>query len=126
MKNVLDSMLALQQLQLTPFKTISPSTAAELETLRTKIPETFLRTFDRFLGRKLKAVSTVRHGVCGECHIQVAVGTLGALAFGQGLQQCGNCGRYLYLPEDEPVFGADSSIKTKPGRTKKTRAAELK
>lgn len=113
MKTVIDSLLELQGL-LTPGAKSAPSRAERLEALRKEIPESFLLTFDRFVARGKRPVATVRHGVCGDCHLQIAVGILGALTFGQGVQQCGNCGRFLYLPEDEPVVSREAATPAKP------------
>jgi hypothetical protein len=118
MKNVIDNLVALQELQLkTPKST--PNRAEQMEALRSEIPEPLLRIFDRFVARKRKSVAVVRNGVCGECHLKIAVGILGSLAFGQGVQQCGNCGRFLYLPEDETVYVPETLTKTKAGRPRK-------
>jgi predicted nucleic acid-binding Zn-ribbon protein len=117
MKNLIENLVALQELHFKTSKMNAGSRTEAQRTIRSEIPEGTLQTFDRFVGRKKKAVSVVRHGVCGECHLQVAVGILGALAFGQGLQQCGNCGRFLYLPKDEPVFGQDAQPKKATRKT---------
>ena len=99
---MIDKLIALQEAQSKSSKAV-PNRAEQLVALRAQIPKSFLSTFDSFLARKKKPVSIVRHGVCSECHLQIAVGTLGSLTFGQGVQQCGNCGRFLYLPEDASV-----------------------
>jgi predicted nucleic acid-binding Zn-ribbon protein len=98
MKNMIENLWALQTFQLTGAKA-APNRSEQIEALRSEIPDSLLRTFDRFVARKKKSVATVRQGVCGECHLQIAVGILGSLAFGHGVEQCGNCGRFLYLPE---------------------------
>jgi predicted nucleic acid-binding Zn-ribbon protein len=123
MKSLIESLAALQELQLKGAKAASGAGGEREKLLRTEIPESFLQIFDRFTQRNRKAVSTVRHGVCSECHIQIAVGTLGTLAFGHGVQQCGNCGRFLFLPKDEPVFGMESHVKSKVIKTRKSPAA---
>jgi hypothetical protein len=64
-------------------------------------------------------VAIVHNGVCCECHIRLAVGVIGALAFGDDIQRCGNCGRFLYLAEDEPVVSQKPVPETKPVRRRK-------
>ena len=123
MKNLTENLMTLQELQ---GKT-SPAVANRAEriaALRAQIPNSYLKSFDRFVARGRKPVSIVRHGVCSECHIRIAIGTMGSLAFGHGLQQCGNCGRFLYVPEDESLFGTTSSP-TRKGYSKKEDAAHV-
>ena len=97
----------------------------DVEGCHLQIPESFLSIFDSFVARKKKPVSIVRNGVCGECHLQIAVGILGSLAFGQGVQQCGNCGRFLYFPEDESVFAPEPSPNSKGVRSGKEASAHV-
>lgn len=118
MKSTIEKLLALQEIQFQNPKSV-PKHSEQLEALRSGIPESFLRTFDRFIARKKQSVAIVRHGICGECHLQIAVGVLGALAFGQSVQQCGNCGRFLYLPEDEPVYAPEKTPRTKASQPRR-------
>ena len=121
MKNLIDNLLALQEALWDSSKT-APKHPEQLVALRAQIPPSFLSTFDSFVARKKKPVSVVRRGVCSECHLQIAVGTLGSLAFGQGVQKCGNCDRFIYLPEDESVLAPESASKTKGVQSKKETA----
>ena len=118
MKSIMENLFALQHFQLLT-QTDDRDREGEIEALRKKIREPILGYFDRLLMRGKKGVAIVRNGVCGECHIKVAIGTLGALAFGTDIQLCGNCGRYLYLPEDEMVYSPPSTPKGKPAKRKK-------
>lgn len=118
MKNLTENLMALQNL-LDKSVGAVPNLDQRMEALRAQIPDSLLNTFDRFAAREKKAVSIVHRGVCSECHISIAVGILGSLAFGQGVQQCGNCGRFLYLPENEPVFAVEPSAKNKARRSRK-------
>ena len=104
MKSTMENLFALQKLLLET--RTKPDRRGEIESLRKKIPETILGHFDRRRMRGKKGVAIVRSGVCGECHTKIAIGILGALAFETDVQLCGNCGRYLYLPDDEPVYPA--------------------
>src|SRR5438309_300677 len=103
MKTFMEDLLALQQLELHA-ELGEGSRKDNADVLRKKIPGPILAHHDRLRERGKKSVALARHGVCSECHIRIAVGVLGALAFGTDIQVCGNCGRYLYLPEDEPLY----------------------
>ena len=102
MNSIMESLLALQELALQQ-KTPSIEQKKEIDRLRRNVPESILTQFDRWMARGRKAAAVVNNGVCGECHLKLTVGTIGALAFGDEIQRCGNCGRFLYLPEDDPV-----------------------
>jgi predicted nucleic acid-binding Zn-ribbon protein len=121
MKTLTDKLMALQEFQGKSSRVV-PNRAERMAALRAQIPDSFLNAFDRFVAGKKKPVSIVHNGVCSECHLQIAAGTLGSLAFGQGVQQCGNCGRFLYLPEDESVYEAASSPKSKVHSKRETTA----
>jgi predicted nucleic acid-binding Zn-ribbon protein len=124
MKNLMDDLLALQDLE---FQTGQRSQEQEqrIQSLRERLPNPVLRRYDRLLARRKKGVAMVRHGVCGECHIKVAIGTLGALAFGTDIQVCGNCGRYLYLVEDKPIAAPVLPSKTRAAKAKKEAPAHV-
>ena len=113
MNSVMESLRALQELALQQ-KTPSVEQKKEIDRLRRNVPESILIQFDRWMVRGRKALAVVRNGVCGECHLQLTVGTIGALAFGDEIQRCGNCGRFLYLPEDEPVSSPPPTPPTPP------------
>jgi predicted nucleic acid-binding Zn-ribbon protein len=78
------------------------STQALIESLRANLPMGVLITYDRFRATGKKSVAEVRQGVCAGCHLGLAIGNVAALRRGY-LQRCGNCGRYLYLVEEEPA-----------------------
>ena len=102
MRKIMEQLLALQTLQFD----LPPKTEegrAAMERYRDRIPSTILRNYERLVLRGKKGVAIVRHGVCSECHLRIPSGTLAALAYDNDVQLCGNCGRYLYLPEDEPL-----------------------
>jgi predicted nucleic acid-binding Zn-ribbon protein len=102
MNSVVGNLLALQKLVL-QHKNQSVEQKKEIDSLRKNVPESVLIQFDHWMARGRKAVAVVSNGVCGECHLGLTVGIMGALAFGEAVQRCGNCGRFLYLPENEPV-----------------------
>ena len=102
MKQVMEHLLALQKLQL-PNALLSPRDKSELLKLREQVPASLLIRFDRFIVRGKKAVAVVRNGVCSECHLRISSGTLASLAYTAEVHTCDNCGRYLHLPENEPL-----------------------
>jgi predicted nucleic acid-binding Zn-ribbon protein len=118
MKNIMDHLFALQTLQ---FQSGSGQRNLEgtMAAIRKTIPGPVLAHYDRLLARGKKGVAVVRNGVCTECHIRVATGALAGLAHGTDIQLCGNCGRYLFLPADEPVIPAGVRPPVKTARRKK-------
>jgi predicted nucleic acid-binding Zn-ribbon protein len=124
MKNLMETLIALQNLELQTGRR-SPEAAPRIEGLRKKVPESLLTKFDRWIVRGRNAVAVAHHGVCGECHLKLPIGVVGALAFGEEIQHCGNCGRFLYLPENEPVYSPVSPPKSKPAKRNKEAPAHV-
>lgn len=94
--------------------------AALIESLRANIPPGVLRTHDRMRGRDRRCVAEVRHGVCGGCHLALARANIAAVRQCE-LYRCGNCGRYLYLGEDEePAEAASAKAVSLPQAPVKT------
>ncbi len=102
MKQMLDYLLQLQNLELGIERV--PSGGPGPEELRKKIPAQVLQHYDRLRARGKKGIAYVRHGVCGQCHMQVAVGLRAMLRRQDNLYRCENCGSYLYLLEDAAVL----------------------
>ena len=73
---------------------------ALIDSLRANISLPVLIDHDRLRARGKRSVAEVRHGVCSGCHLGLAVGNVNALKTNV-LRRCGNCGRYLYLVEEE-------------------------
>ena len=104
MKKTISRLLTLQDLE---FQTKKPT--AESRAIRAEISPDMLTRFDKFLSRGKKGVAVVQNGVCKGCQIGVPLGVVNALIQGVGAPVCGNCGRYLYLPEaDADAFKAGS------------------
>lgn len=78
------------------------STQALIESLRGNLPIGILVAHDRFRAAGKKSVAEVRQGVCAGCHLGLALGDVAVLRRGD-LHRCDNCGRYLYLVEEEPA-----------------------
>ncbi len=104
MKTVVSSLYELQKVELLSEERFTDATSK----IREQIPVEVLDVFDRFRERGRKAVAMVRHSVCGECHLRVPVGTLVDVMHGE-IQRCGNCGRFLYIPEDAALTVSTSS-----------------
>lgn len=107
MRQIMEKLLALQKLELQN-KAISMEEEAETLRLREKVPAPILRNFDRLIAHGKKGVAIARNGACGECHLRLPSGTMAALAYTNEVHLCDNCGRYLYLPENEPLGLTDS------------------
>jgi len=54
-----------------------------------------------FVRKPDRAVTAVRHGVCTGCNMELTAQVLNDLAREEMVSQCENCGRFIYLPEDE-------------------------
>lgn len=108
MKTVLSSLYELQRIEI-----LSANSSSSPELLRRQIPADLLDVYERFRVRGRKAIALVRNGVCGECHLRIPMGILVDLMHGE-LQRCGNCGRFLYLPEDAPLTVSTCSSVTAP------------
>lgn len=94
-------------------------TAADKETiaaLRAKIPQPILAHYDRMRVRGKLAVAIVRNKVCSACHMAVPIGVMAVLLRGDDIQLCGNCGRYLYLPEEPAAAPAAEPAKATPAK----------
>jgi predicted nucleic acid-binding Zn-ribbon protein len=111
MRELMESLVSLQTLEMGSKK---PGKEAERERLRAAIPAPVLAHFDRLLARGKKGVSVIRKGVCSECHIRVSSGVMQTLAHGSDIQICGNCGRYLQLPDSELPGKAEEKPEEKP------------
>jgi predicted nucleic acid-binding Zn-ribbon protein len=73
---------------------------ALIESLRASLPVAVLIIHDQLRARGKRSVAEVRRGVCAGCHLMLGVGNVSALRSGE-LRRCGNCGRYVYLVDEE-------------------------
>ena len=103
MKKIIGQLLTLQNFELETPK----AHVEEALDLRKQIPADVLAYFDRFLGRSKTAVARVQNGVCKGCQMSMPVGVVNALILGVGPSTCGNCGRYLYLLEEDAASFRD-------------------
>jgi hypothetical protein len=120
MKKIIEQLLAIQTLELDSPK----KSSTESKAIREQVPADVLNRFDKFLQRGKKGVALVQNGVCKGCQIQIPVGTVNALIQGVGTWTCGNCGRYLYLSEQDAITFQDRN-KTEPLRVPKAAVPTL-
>ncbi|MFZ5493707.1 MAG: hypothetical protein ACOZE5_00030 [Verrucomicrobiota bacterium] len=112
MRTAIEQLFALQKLLL-PANPSAPPPRAEIAALRKLVPPPILGHFDRMVSQGRHGVALVRHGVCGECHIRVPVGTLVSLIKPRDAYLCEVCGCYLMLPLDELPTTA-KAVKNRP------------
>lgn len=98
----MDPLLVLQKLALDP-QPRTPDHKAEVLKLREQVPAPIVGHFDRLIARGKKGVAIARNGACDECHLRLPSGPRAALAYTNEVHLCDNCGRYLYLPANEPL-----------------------
>ncbi len=113
MKQIVEDLLLLQNLELGAERVSSGAPGSE--EIRKKIPAQVLQHYDRLRARGKKGIAYVRNGVCGQCHMQVAVGLLASLHRHDKVYRCENCGAYLLLKEDPPALEIAPRA-TKPAR----------
>ena len=113
MTQIMQHLLVLQTLELDT-KPLTLENERGILELREKVPAPILAHFTRLIARGKKGVAIARNGVCSECHLRITSGTLASLAHTTEIHLCENCGRYLYLPENEPLGLADSASPKTP------------
>jgi predicted nucleic acid-binding Zn-ribbon protein len=96
MNGILQNLLKLQELE---FGGQPDQHKDQTAALRGVIPAPVLGHYDRLRVRGKKGIAVVRNQVCGGCHMGVPVGMIATLIKAEDIQLCGNCGRYLCLPE---------------------------
>jgi hypothetical protein len=102
-KKIISDLLTLQTLSLeTPGKDTAGARA-----LREQIPASILDRFDIFRLRGKKGVALVQNGVCKGCQIQVPLNLVNSLIQGLEALTCGNCGRYLFLRDEDATAFRD-------------------
>jgi predicted nucleic acid-binding Zn-ribbon protein len=117
MKELMRILAELQSLEFD--ETIGPDTEKRITVLRAKIPKPILSHYDRLCDQGKKGVARLRHQTCTGCHLRVPLAVEMAAKSGTDVCLCGNCGRYLYLPEDaeeEAAGPPTKKIAPKTGR----------
>src|SRR5438552_14456887 len=116
MNGILQNLLTLQGVDLCGQR----HNASQAAALRAAIPPTMLQQYERLRARGKKGIAVVRNQVCTNCRMQVPIAVVATLMRGTVIQVCGNCGRYLCLPDPaEPqLVEAPVVAKTVPKRRK--------
>jgi len=101
MNQIIETLLQLQAFEA---GTCQNSTGdAEIKKLRQRIPAQVLTHYDRLRARGKQGATFVRHGVCGQCHMQLAIGLMASLHRRSDMHCCQNCGAYLSVVEEAPI-----------------------
>jgi hypothetical protein len=117
-KIILNNLIRLQDLEIAN----KPAGAVEITTLRAGIPEIMLRKYDRMRANGKKGIALVRNHVCTNCRIQVPIAVTASLMNGAESQVCGNCGRYLCLPDSTEVKVEEvAAVPVKPAKTRRVK-----
>ena len=103
----MEQLLASQRVQFDA-RSRTSDLKAEMEQLREKVPAAIFAHYERLVLRGKKGVAIARNGVCSECHLRITSGKLISLVDTDDVQMCDNCGRYLYLPDNEPLGLSDT------------------
>jgi hypothetical protein len=125
MNELMRNLFELQSLEFEA--TPPPDSDERIASLRAKIPKPILSHYDRLGDQGKRGVAILRNQVCTGCHMNVPIGVVLDLKRGEDVCLCGNCGRYLHLPEE--TAAVDMSLTTKKtlktGRRRKELAHAL-
>ena len=130
MKNVIEVLYSLQQLELGG-ESDSPATAAEISRIRKEVPAPIMGHYDRLRTRGKNGVAIVRNSVCTECHMKLASGINAELIRAEDILICGSCGRYLLAARETaetPVESAppmEAPVARKKAVRKRTKKSEI-
>jgi predicted nucleic acid-binding Zn-ribbon protein len=72
-----------------------------IESLRANLSPNVLLHHDRLRTRGRRSVAEIRHGVCSGCHMALPIGTQAKVKLQTALLKCENCGRFIFLAQDE-------------------------
>jgi predicted nucleic acid-binding Zn-ribbon protein len=118
MNELLLNLLKLQTIEFNEVK--KKGIEKQIAELRAKVPPPILGHYDRLLAQGKKGLAAVRNQVCTGCHIQVPRALVLTLMHEEDIQVCENCGRYLYLPEENepgiPSARMTGKVSVKPRR----------
>ena len=75
----------------------------QIRRLLAELPDDAALLFRRLRARDVAAVVPVHHGACSACGFTLPTGQVGIVRSGARVQQCRNCQRILYPPQDRPT-----------------------
>ena len=109
MNELMQNLFELQTLEFE--ETIQPNAEEAIARLRAKIPKPILGHYDRLGDRGKKGVALLNQHTCSACHMNVPIGLILDLKRGKDVCLCGNCGRYLHLPDEKVPADCDPVIR---------------
>jgi len=125
MKEIMEALLKLQEAQIRA--ELKPGEENSTTRKWRKLdPKPIQGHFDRLRARGNKGVAVIRNGTCTACYIKVALGVMLTLRNESDIQLCGNCGRYLSLPDDEVLGTVAEKARDKEEAKAKKKAAKKK
>jgi len=77
----------------------SPQSNRKAGLIRKRIPQPVLNHFDRMMLRGKKPIASVRHAVCGACHLQIPKSHILQMHKSGELNVCDNCGTFIFLED---------------------------
>jgi predicted nucleic acid-binding Zn-ribbon protein len=122
MKELLQNLVELQSLE---FDGAKGKDAETIANLRGKIPSQIIGHYDRLLARGKKGIVPVRNQVCSGCQMRLPIGVITTLMRAEDIQLCDNCGRYLYLPENEGEIAPPTAEVKLVKKSKKRKVAAV-
>ena len=106
MKNVLNQLIQLQELNFAKEEQRASHSKMPLEQLeksiaeiRAQLPSDVAERYDRLQKRYPLAVIPLAHGNCSRCGLAVPAAVVNATKAGEQLQTCPHCGRFLFFPD---------------------------
>ena len=124
MRIILESLLALQKLELVPGKA-SPERDRQIVAVRGKIPGRLLAHYDSLMANGRKGVALVEDGTCSECHQPVVVSALNGLTHDHPIQICIHCRCFLYWPVEEAGGKPGAASRGSPAHRRKDAPAHV-
>jgi len=121
---ILESLLALQKLELVPGKA-SPERDQQVAALRGRIPGRLLVHYDSLVANGRKGVALVEDGTCSECRQPVVASALNGLTHDHPIQICIHCRCFLCWPVDKAGGKPEAASRGSPARRRRNSPAHV-